>query len=264
MDPLSIAALLGVVEGLTEFLPVSSTGHLILVGHLMHFFGEKETTFEIVIQSGAILAVLLLYWRRFLGLLDFSNPNAGFRGKQGIVKLAVACAPAFLLGAVLHKPMKALFVPHWVAAALIIGGIVMLVVESRRPKVRIEALESVSVKQAFIIGVAQCLALWPGISRSGSTIIAGMLLGMSRGAAAEFSFLLAAPVLIAATAFALLKGMSALGPGDIPLFAVGFAVSFVSALIAVKGFIGMLSHWSLRPFAYYRIVLGLLVVYILS
>ena len=264
MDPLSIAALLGIVEGLTEFLPVSSTGHLILVGHLMKFFGEKETTFEIVIQSGAILAVLLLYWRRFLGLLDFSDPNAGFKGRNGIVKLAVACAPAFLLGALLHKPMKALFVPPWVAAALIIGGLVMLVVEARRPKVTVESLEQISLKHAFLIGLAQCIALWPGISRSGSTIVAAMLLGISRGAAAEFSFLLATPVLIAATGFALLKGMHALSIADLPLFAVGFVVSFLSALIAVKGFIKMISHWTLRPFAWYRLVLGAIVIYYMS
>lgn len=264
MDTNIIAIILGLVEGITEFLPVSSTGHLILVGDALQFLGPKAATFEIVIQSGAILAVLLLYRKRFLALLDFSATQRPFQGWNGVVKLAVASVPALLLGYMLNKSIKAyLFNPASVAAALIVGGLVMLLVENRRPSTRTEFLEDLTVRQVFLIGCFQCLALWPGVSRSGATIVGAMLLGVSRAAAAEFSFLVAIPVLLAATGYELLKGADILTAADIPMFAIGFLVGFMSATIAVKGFIKIISHWSLKPFAIYRIILGGIVLSVL-
>ena len=237
-----IAVVQGLVEGLTEFLPVSSTGHLILVGHYLDFEGSRANTFDIVIQSGAILAVILLFLKRFLRLFDFKD-TSGFAGTHGLGKLAIACLPAFLLGPPLHHVIKEyLFAPLPVAFALIVGGIIMIFVESRKKTSTTHRIESITYKQAFIIGVAQCLAMWPGVSRSGSTIIAGMLLGLDRFVAAEFSFLVAAPVLIAATAYELLKSLHDLTMSDMPLFLIGFVVSFISGIIAVKGFFTFIKH----------------------
>ena len=264
MDLQIIAIILGLVEGITEFLPISSTGHLILVGDALQFLGPKAATVEIVIQSGAILAVLLLYRKRFFGLLDFSAPQRPFQGWDGVVKLGVASTPALLLGFLLSKSIKAhLFNPTSVAAALIAGGAAMLIVEKRRPAARTESLEALTVRQVFLIGCFQCIALWPGVSRSGATIIGAMLLGVSRATAAEFSFLAAIPVLLAATGYELLKSADGLTSADVPFFAIGFLVSFMSATIAVRGFIKIISHWSLKPFAIYRIILGGIVLSVL-
>ncbi|NDC36859.1 MAG: undecaprenyl-diphosphate phosphatase [Proteobacteria bacterium] len=264
MDVQIIAIILGIVEGVTEFLPISSTGHLILVGNALQFLGEKAATFEIVIQSGAILAVLLLYRQRFIALLDFSAKDRPFHGQDGALKLALACAPALLAGFLFSKSIKQhLFNPTAVAIALIVGGIIMLVVERRRRAPSTESLEALTLPQVFLIGCFQCLALWPGISRSGATIVGAMLLGVSRAAAAEFSFLIAIPILLAATGYELLKSFHALTAADLPIFALGFLVSFISATFAVKGFIKIISHWSLIPFAIYRIILGAIVLSVL-
>ena len=184
------AVWLGVIEGLTEFLPVSSTGHLILFERVLQSSIKNSETFEIFIQLGAILAVALLYWKRFRLLVDFSSPNllAGFSGWAGLFKLAAACAPAFILGAGLHESIKAtLFKPFPVGVALITGAVLMFIVESNGKPKPIESVEQLSLWHCFGIGVFQCLALWPGMSRSGSTIIGAMLLGVARPAAADFS-----------------------------------------------------------------------------
>jgi undecaprenyl-diphosphatase len=264
MDLHIIAIILGIVEGITEFLPISSTGHLILVGDALQFLGDKAATFEIVIQGGAILAVLLLYHRRFLALLDFSAPGRPFQGWDGIAKIALACAPALLLGFFLGKPIKQhLFNPTSVAVALIVGGVIMLIVERRRKPASTESLEALTFRQVLLIGCLQCFALWPGISRSGATIVGAMMLGVSRAAAAEFSFLIAIPILFAATGYELIKSFHTLTTADFPVFGIGFLVSFISATLAVKVFIRLISHWSLTPFAIYRIILGAVVLSVL-
>lgn len=254
------AIALGVVEGLTEFIPVSSTGHLILFGEWLGFKGASATTFEVFIQLGAILAILFLYWPRFLGLLNIKSAN-GFSGVSGITKIGVACLPAFVIGFLTHGFIKQqLFGIRPVAFALICWGLVMLVAERSKTEPSTLNLEQISVAQAFWIGCFQVLALWPGVSRSGSTIVGGMFLGLRRDVAAEFSFIVAVPVMFAAVLYDLLKSWSSLGLSDVPLFGVGFVVSFVTAIVAVKFFIRVLNAWTLVPFGYYRIGLGVLVI----
>jgi undecaprenyl-diphosphatase len=266
---LAEAALLGVVEGLTEFIPVSSTGHLILVSHALGLEGPVIATFEIFIQLGAILAVVVLYRERFRALLEFSVPRASdllavssFRGPYGLFRLALAAAPLFVLGALFGSTIKTLlFNPTSVAFALMVGGVLLLFVERFAARARVQKLEEITPKMALQVGLFQCLALWPGMSRSGSTIFGGVLLGMSRTAAAEFSFLVAVPVMFVATGVDLMKNISVLSSADVPAFAVGFVVSFVTALFAVKFFISMLGRVSLAPFAWYRIAAGALVLW---
>jgi undecaprenyl-diphosphatase len=265
---LAEAALLGVVEGLTEFIPVSSTGHLILTSHALGLEGPVVATFEIFIQLGAILAVVVLYRDRFRALLEFSIPRVAdllavnsFRGPYGLFRLGLAVTPLFILGALFGSKIKELlFNPTTVAWALIVGGILLLTVERFASRARVQTLEEISPKMALQIGLFQCLALWPGMSRSGSTIFGGVLLGMSRKTAAEFSFLVAVPVMVVATGADLIKNFSVLGSGDIAAFAVGFIVSFVTALFAVKFFISLLGRVSLAPFAWYRIAVGVAVL----
>ena len=262
------AVILGAVEGLTEFIPVSSTGHLILTGKLIGFDGENAATFEIFIQLGAILAVVVLYLNRFRSLLDFSRSSDdseyGFSGRQGIGKLFVACLPAFVLGPLLHGHIKTyLFSPLTVSLALIVGGVVMILIERRELETQVLTLENLSYATCFNIGLFQCFALWPGVSRSGATIIGGMLLGLHRQLAAEFSFLVAVPVMIAAVSYDLMKSFGALGGEDIKVFAIGFVVSFVTAILAIKFFLGLLRTHTLIPFGVYRIGIGLLVLLLL-
>lgn len=266
---LAEAALLGVVEGLTEFIPVSSTGHLILVSHALGLEGPTVATFEIFIQLGAILAVVVLYRDRFKALLELSIPRvadllavSSFRGPYGLFRLGLAAAPLFVLGALFGSKIKAfLFNPVSVACALIVGGLLLLCVERFASRARVQKLEEITPKMALQVGLFQCLALWPGMSRSGSTIFGGVLLGMSRMAAAEFSFLVAVPVMIVATGVDLIKNFSVLGSDDVPAFAVGFVVSFLTALFAVKFFISLLGRISLAPFAWYRIAVGVAVLW---
>lgn len=263
MSELVIAVILGVVEGLTEFLPVSSTGHLILVNEALAFTGERAHTFDIFIQLAAILAVAILYWRRFRDLFAWKS-RSGFSGFNGLAKIGAACLPAFVLGALLHSHIKALlFSPAPVACALLAGGAVMIWLERRRCVPTTLTLESLSMRQAFFIGCFQCFALWPGMSRSASTIIGAMLVRCDRIVAAEFSFLVAVPVMCAAVGFDLLKSHSVISRGDLPLFAVGFVVSFLTALLAIKFFMSLLRRWTLEPFGWYRIALGLVVLIVL-
>jgi len=261
---LLVAALLGLVEGLTEFLPVSSTGHLILVSHWLGSVDEGAKSFDIVIQLGAILAVVVHYRRLFairIAGLFARDPDA----LRLWGALLVAFVPAALTGLLLGKTIKRLlFGPLPVAAALAVGGIVMIVVERVRKTRKVEGLvgtEHVTLKRAFLIGCGQCFALWPGMSRSMSTIVAGQLSGLSTATAAEFSFLLSVPTLGAATLYEIYKGRHELahGVGGAQLL-VGLLVSFLVAWLVIAAFVRYLGRRGLAPFGYYRIALAVVVV----
>jgi len=263
------AAILGAVEGLTEFLPVSSTGHLILTAHAMGLTGRTIDDFEIVIQAGALLAVLWLYRARVLeALRGMARPGPG-RGL--LLGLVVAFLPAAILGlAVHHKIEEYLFGPLPVALALFAGGIVMVIFERRRRKQgltpRYESVDSIPLRVAFLIGLAQCASLWPGMSRSMVTILAALLLGCSAIAAAEFSFLLALPTLGAATLYGFLKGREALLSGAAvgpSAMIVGLGVAALVAAIAIRSFIRWLTRHGLEPFGWYRIAFGLMLLILL-
>lgn len=250
-----IAAVLGIVEGLTEYLPVSSTGHLILAGHLFHYTGEAASTFEIFIQLGAILAVVLLFWPKFQGMLSFKKE--GFAGVKGIQILAVTTAPALILGVLLHHFIKEhLFNPVTVAIGLGLGGIWLIVIEKILPRAQKTGLDNLNYRDAVLIGLFQCLAMWPGVSRSAATILGAMMIGIDRKTAAEFSFFAAVPVLAAATGLDLVKSLHALHGSDLPFFAVGFILSFVSAYLTVGFFIRYISKNSLKVFGWYRIAVA--------
>jgi len=253
-NELLTAAALGILEGLTEFIPVSSTGHLVLLGSAIGFSGPKAELFQIFIQLGAILAVVVLYRQRFSALFDLRT------GRVGIARLAVACLPVFIVGGLFHRHVHTLMAPLPVAIALIVGGVAMIILDRPGRQVETESIDSITLRQSFLIGVFQCFSLWPGMSRSGSTIIGGLLQGCSRTVAAEFSFLVAVPVMCAAVGFKMLTDFRLLTLGDLPEFAVGFIVAFFVAIIAIKFFLGLLQRIGLRPFGIYRIILGLLVL----
>jgi undecaprenyl-diphosphatase len=260
MENLLTAFILGIVEGLTEFLPVSSTGHLIITGHLLDFTGKKAEMFEVVIQLGAILAVVVLYRERFSGLLR-TDPEKPFSGRRGISLLVLTSIPAAVVGFLTNDLIKHyLFNPVTVAWALGAGALAILVVEALPRTRRFSGLDDITPLLALGVGCFQCLALWPGFSRSAATIMGGMVLGARRKLAAEYSFIAAVPIMIAATGFDLLKGWELLGPEDFLLLAVGFAVSFFSAWAAVKGFIHLLTRVTLRPFAVYRLIITPLIL----
>lgn len=258
-----IAIILGIVEGITEYLPVSSTGHLIIAGHLLNFTGQKADTFEIFIQSGAILAVLVLYFQYFLRLLDFraESQENGFSGWNGLSKLFVAALPCLILGKISHKYIKEyLFSPTTVAVGLGLGAIVILLVERRTISSTKEQVSQLTLADCFKVGLFQCLALWPGVSRSGATIIGGLILGFERKLAAEFSFILAVPVLLAACGYDLLKNIHVLQISDVPMFAIGFFVSFIVAMLAIKSLVAFVQKSNFIPFAYYRLVVAILIL----
>jgi len=256
MENWLVAVILSIVEGLTEFLPISSTGHLILAADLLNFTGEKAATFQIVIQLGAIMAVVVLYWKRFWGLIR-PTPNVRFAGMRGISLLILTSLPACVFGLLLHSTIKEyLFSPTTVIIALVFGGIIMIFVEKQNIKPTFVDLDDITPKLALGIGFFQCLALWPGFSRSAATIMGGMLLGAKRGLAAEYSFIAAVPIMVAATGYDLLKSYHLLSSADIEFFAIGIIGSFISALIAIKLFIKLVSHVTLIPFAIYRLALA--------
>src|SRR4051812_32316957 len=261
-----MAALLGLVEGLTEYLPVSSTGHLVLVSYFLGSEGEGAKSFDIVIQLGAILAVVLHY--RVLLSERLRGLVLGKReAKDLTLALALAFAPAAVVGLALRKIIKQhLFGPVPVAAALIVGGVLMILVERRRAAQNItglEGLEHVTPKRALLIGAGQCLSLWPGSSRSMCTIVAGQLAGLSTSTAAEFSFLLALPTLGAATIYEFYKGRGELFTSvGAPQLLIGLLVSFFVAWGVIAAFIQYLRHRGLEVFGYYRIVIGLLVLWV--
>ena len=254
------AAVMGVVEGLTEFLPISSTGHLILAGHLLGMHDDKSKVFEIAIQTGAIFAVILVYWEKIhatLKALPYREEAQRFA-----FNVFIGFVPAVVLGLLLGKAIKAhLFTPEVVATTFIIGGFIILWAE-RRPasSVRIRAVEDMRGRDALKVGLVQCLAMIPGTSRSGATIIGGMLLGLSRKAATDFSFFLAIPTLIGAGAYSLYKERALLSLADVPMFAVGLVVSFISAWVCVRWLLRFISSHSFEIFAWYRIVFGLVVL----
>jgi len=253
------ALILGIVEGLTEFLPVSSTGHLILVGQLLGFNDDKGKVFEIAIQFAAILAVVWEYRAR-LGhaLVSVTTEPAS---RRLATNLFVAFLPAAVLGFLFIKQIKHyLFNPIVVASALIIGGVLILWAERRKHVVRAETVDDMTWRDALKVGFAQALAMIPGTSRSGATIIGGLFFGLSRKTAAEFSFFLAIPTMFAATLYDVFKNRALFSADDIGMFAVGGAASFISALLAVRGLIRFISRHDFTVFAWYRIVFGLLVL----
>jgi len=253
------ALVLGIVEGLTEFLPVSSTGHLIVVGSLLQFNDERGKLFEIVIQFGAILAVCWEYRAKLIHVLT-SLPREE-AARRFVVNLAVAFVPAARLGLLFHKAIKAvLFNALPVALAFIVGALIILWVERRERAPRVSDVDDLSWLDALKLGLAQCFALIPGTSRSGATIIGGMLFGLSRKAATEFSFFLAIPTLFAATAFELFKARHALAGNDWSLIGAGFVAAFVSAFIAVRALLRYIATHDFKPFAWYRIAFGLIVL----
>lgn len=302
-----IAIVLGIVEGLTEFIPVSSTGHLIVAGDLLGWDGPVSETFEVVIQLGAILAVAVVYRERFRSFVTLDGyiggegrrrglppvgRGAGFRGLNGLILLACSALPAAILGFILLDVIKDhLFGSFTVAIGWIVGGIALLLVERLLPdrepaeaaltatgpdgeptrmperetadghrvalaKPRYDSLDDLTWRVALLIGLCQCLALWPGASRSASTIVGGMFLGVSRKAAAEFSFFAAMPILFGASALDLWSSRDIITRSDIPVFLIGLAVAFVSALFAVRWFVRFVSTRTMVPFGWYRIVAG--------
>jgi len=261
-DPLVTAALLGLVEGVTEFIPVSSTGHLILASQWLGETGETAKTFDIFIQLGAILAIVWLYRTRLVHALAAARGDEPSR--RFLLNLVIAFLPAALVGFVAHDWIKErLFTPLVVALALIVGGLLILLIEWLQPAERVPEVSEVRPTTALGIGLAQVLSLIPGTSRSGATIMGGYALGLSRRAATEFSFFLSIPVMFAATLYDLFKSRGALSAADGPVFAVGFGVAFVSALVVVKSFLRYVSHHSFAAFAWYRLALGVLLLLIL-
>ena len=253
------AAVLGIVEGLTEFLPISSTGHLIIAGQLLGFTGEKAKVFEIFIQSGAMLAVIWEYRARFAGLLVGLGRDPAAR--RFAINLAVAFMPAALVGLAFAGLIKQhLFYAVPVAAAFIAGGFVILWVERYPRQVRVEKVDEMTWADALKVGLAQCVALIPGASRSGATIIGGMLFGLSRPAATEFSFFLAVPTLVAAGAYDLWKNRGLFSADDLGMFGVGLAASFASAFVVIRWLVRYVATHDFRPFAWYRIAFGIVVL----
>ena len=253
------AVILGVVEGLTEFLPISSTGHLIIAGQLIGFAGEKAKVFEIVIQSGAMLAVIWEYRARFGHMLGGLRHDPAAR--RFAVNLAVAFVPAALLGLAFAGAIKQhLFQAVPVAAAFILGGVIILWVERSPRRTTVEHVDDMTWKDALKVGLAQTFALIPGTSRSGATIIGGMLFGLSRRAATEFSFFLAVPTLVAAGAYDLYQHRALLDAGDLGVFSAGFIVSFISAFLCVRWLLRYIATHDFSAFAWYRIAFGVIVL----
>lgn len=261
MNDLLTVILLGIVEGVTEFLPVSSTGHLILAGALLGL-PAADATFDIVIQLGAILAVVVLFWQRFVrvfhGLLRRDAGAIAFTRN-----VLLGFLPAAFVGAIAYKAIKAVLEapttgPVVVAIALIVGGILILLIERIAPPARIRSVEALSWRGALAIGVLQCLAMIPGVSRSGATIMGARALGVGRETAAEYSFFLAIPTMLGATTLALWKGRHELGDAHLTAIAIGFAVSFVVALVVIRWFMAIVVRHGFQPFAWYRIIAGVI------
>jgi undecaprenyl-diphosphatase len=257
------AAIMGLVEGITEFLPISSTGHLILAGALLGFDDEKAKVFDIAIQTGAIFAVILVYWQK---IRDTVVALPSSRQAQAFaLNVLIAFLPAVFLGLLFGKAIKAhLFTPVVVASTFILGGFIILWAERRQAKnpavARIQDVDAMTPLDALKVGLVQCFAMIPGTSRSGATIIGGMLLGLSRKAATDFSFYLAIPTLIGAGAYSLYKERALLSLADVPMFAVGLFFSFISAWLCIRWLLKFISTHSFNGFAYYRIVFGILVL----
>lgn len=256
MSELLTVLLLGAIEGLTEFLPVSSTGHLILAGELLGFNDASSVAFKIAIQLGAILAVLVVYWRRFwsVGTGLIAGRSAAWAFTRNIV---LGFLPALIIGVIAYDAVRAAMqTPVVVAVALIVGGIAILLIERMVKRVRFETVEAMPARTAGTIGIVQCLAMLPGVSRSGATIMGALLMGVERKTAAEFSFFLAVPTMTAATVYALWKDRALLSLDDLNAIAIGFTMAFIVAMAVVKAFVALVSRFGFAPFAWYRIVAG--------
>ena len=255
------AAIMGVVEGLTEFLPISSTGHLILAGALLGFDDDKAKVFDIAIQTGAIFAVILVYWQKIRSTVVALPRDRN--AQRFALNVLIGFLPAVVLGLLFGKAIKEhLFTPVVVASTFIIGGFIILWAERRKPTSTrvVDTVDDMTAMDALKVGLVQCLAMVPGTSRSGATIIGGMLLGLSRKAATDFSFFLAIPTLIGAGAYSLYKERALLSLADVPVFATGLVFSFASAWLCVRWLLRYISSHSFVPFAYYRIAFGLVVL----
>jgi undecaprenyl-diphosphatase len=246
--------ILGLIEGATEFLPVSSTGHLIIAAELLKFNQTSANVFEIFIQLGSILAIVVEYRKTLFKVASHALHD------NFVLRLFIAFLPAAILGLLFHKAIKAyLFSPLYVSLALIIGGVVMIAIEKRPLRINTKTTNDISMMQAFKIGCAQCLSLIPGVSRAAATIMGGMLTGLNRKTATEFSFYLAIPVIAAASLFDLLKNFQDLTMQDLPIFAIGFVTAFLSAYAVIKLFIRFVATHTFISFAWYRIIFGILV-----
>jgi undecaprenyl-diphosphatase len=260
MPILLIAIILGIVEGVTEFLPVSSTGHLILATELLGFDAEKWAAFNVIIQLGAILAIVVLYWRTFWAVIEgMIRRNA--MSWRFVRNILIGFLPSAILGFILIKHIEALLGNGTVVAiALIVGGIAILIIERMVKRTDVVGVAEMPMKTAIGVGLAQCLAMIPGVSRSGATIMGALTLGVERRTAAEFSFFLAIPTMLGATTLELLKHREALMGGahgvGLGTVAVGFVVSFVVAIVVVRGFVHYISRHGFAPFAWYRIIVG--------
>lgn len=266
MEALYTALILGIIEGLTEFLPISSTGHLIIATDILHLNQEKYSSFNIIIQLGAILAVVFLYHTRFRNFINIKNLKelkSGLLNKRApeslnAAHIAIAIVPTLAIGYLSRHIIKAhLFNPYVVVSSLVVVGVIMLIVEKIKPVPVIKSIDELSYKDAFIIGFSQCFALIPGVSRSGATMLVAMLRKVNVKAAADFSFLISVPVIAIATAYEFIKSYSSFNASDSLQLLIGFVVSFIVAIAAIKGFLAVLKKLSLSPFAFYRIFLGL-------
>ena len=255
MDSVLLVILLGIIEGLTEFIPVSSTGHLVLAGVLFGLPPGSET-FDIVIQLGAILAVIVLYWRRFRDVLV--GLVARDRGAILFTRnVLIGFLPSAVVGAVAYSAIKAMLqTPEIVAVALILGGVAILAIERLKPRNTWQSVEAIGWRTALGIGIVQCLSMIPGVSRSGATIMGALTLGVERKTAAEFSFFVAVPTMMGATALSLYKDGAALAAQDITNIAIGFVVSFIVAIVVIKAFLAIVTRYGFGPFAWYRIIAG--------
>jgi undecaprenyl-diphosphatase len=257
-----LAVILGIVEGITEFLPISSTGHLILVAHGLGFTGDRAEVFEIFIQLGAVLAVVVEYRTRLFGVARGLGRSAASR--RFAANVGIAFLPAAVVGLIVHRWItEHLFGPVTVAAALIVGAVAILVVETRRREPSIQEVDGITPSVAAWIGLAQCVSMWPGFSRSAATILGGLVCGVERKAATEFSFYLAIPTLGAATVYDLVKKRALLAPGDLTWLFVSTLISFVVAWAAIRWLLRFVATHDLKPFAWYRIALGIVVLAVL-
>jgi len=259
------AIIIAIVEGITEFIPISSTGHMIIVGNVINFKGAFANSFEVVIQLGAILAIIVLYWNKI-----WSSVVEFFKAKPSGIKfwtnIIVAFIPAAVLGFLFNDKIdKYLFNPTTVALALVVGGILMIIIENKfRSEDKTKSIEKISIKQAFKIGCFQCFALWPGMSRSASTIMGGWISGVSTVAATEFSFFLAIPTMFGATALTLFKSGINFSSGEIITLFIGFVTAFLVALIVVEKFVSYLKKKPMKVFAIYRIIVGIALLFIIK
>lgn len=254
-----IGIIMGIIEGLTEFAPVSSTGHLILAGHLLGFEGNRASTFEIVIQLGSILAVAVIMRKKLLSLVRMNRNVTVSGNKFGLLHILIGMIPFGIGGLLFYDLIKeVLFSPQTVVITLILGGVLMIAAEKLKPTPTAESLEAISYKQALFVGLFQCLALIPGFSRSGATLSGGILSGMSHKTASEFTFIMAIPIMFAASGKDLLENIELLSAADLPLFIAGFISAFLVALIIITFFLKLINRVKLIPFAIYRFVLAVI------